>query len=194
VVDIVLDSEELTVLGGPSQVSVQVDLGADGDRGSIFLVGSGLPVTDQETNILIGTGIIVQPFDVYINTQNKKMYQYILADGGTPTWVEFLSIIPNNYSINKTAVFTEDGETTISDISINDIVDSNFISQISSLTSANFNVQCSIVGSLPIASSVSVSNPTGGNLPITLSAIEFDGTTWSNLSGEKTVHLFITVV
>lgn len=192
-VDIVLDSEELTVLGGPSQVSVQVDIGGDGDRGSIFVVGSGMPITDEETNIVIGTGIIVQPFDMYINTQNKKMYQYILGDGGTPTWVEVLSIIPNNYSVNKTVTFV-DGEVTISDISVNSLVDSNFISEVESLTSANFNVQCSIVGLSPIASSVSVANPSGGNLPITISAVEFDGTTWSNVSTEKTVHLFITVV
>ena len=187
-VDIVLDSEELTVLGGPSQVSVQVDLGGDGDRGSIFVVDSSEPNSITEDNVI--SGVTVQAFDMYINTQNKKMYQYVVGDGGSLAWVEILSIIPNTYSVNKTVTFTS-GEATISDIAVTSIVDSG---STSGLTAANFNIQYSILGSSPIASSVSVSNPTSGNLPINLYASQFDGTTWSDLSGSKVVHLFITVV
>ena len=187
-VDIVLDSEELVVLGGPSQVSVQVDLGGDGDRGSIFVVGSSEPNSITEDNVI--SGITVQSFDMYINTQNKKMYQYVAGDGGLLTWVEVLSLIPNTYSVNKAVTFS-DGEATISDILIANIVDTG---STSGLTAANFNVQYSIVGSAPIASSISVSNPSAGALPITLYGSEFDGTTWSDLSGSKTVHLLITVV
>lgn len=187
-VDIVLDSEELTVLGGPSQVSVQVDLGGDGDRGSIFVVDSSEPNSITEENVI--SGVTVQAFDMYINTQTKKMYQYVVGDGGTLVWVEILSIIPNTYSVNKTVTFTN-GEATISDIAVTSIVDSG---STSGLTAANFNIQYSILGSSPIASSVSVSNPTSGNLPINLYASQFDGTTWSDLSGSKVVHLFITVV
>ncbi len=187
-VDIVLDSEELTVLGGPSQVSVQVDLGSEGDRGSIFVVDSSEPNSITEDNVI--SGVTVQAFDMYINTQNKKMYQYVVGDGGALVWVEILSIIPNTYSVNKTVTFSS-GEATISDIAVTSIVDSG---SVSGLTAANFNVQYSILGSSPIASSISVSNPSGGNLPINLYATEFDGTTWSDLSGSKSVHLFITVV
>jgi hypothetical protein len=187
-VDIVLDSEELIVLGGPSQVAVQVDLGGDGDRGSIFVVGSSEPNSITDDNVI--SGITVQSFDMYINTQNKKMYQYVAGDGGLLTWVEVLSLIPNTYSVNKAVTFS-DGEATISDILIANIVDTG---STSGLTAANFNVQYSIVGSAPIASSISVSNPSAGALPITLYGSEFDGTTWSDLSGSKTVHLLITVV
>jgi hypothetical protein len=185
-VDIVLDSEELVVLGGPSQVSVQVDLGGDGDRGSIFVVGSSEPNSITEDNVI--SGITVQSFDMYINTQNKKMYQYIAGDGGTLTWVEVLSIIPNTYSVNKSVTFT-DGDGTISDIALTSITDDS-----TGMTAGNFNVQHSIIGSAPIASAVSVSNPSAGKLPITVHASEFDGTDWNDLSGSRTVHLLITVV
>ncbi len=187
-VDIVLDSEELIVLGGPSQVAVQVDLGPDGDRGSIFVVDSSEPNSITEDNVI--SGITVQAFDMYINTQNKKMYQYVAGDGGLLTWVEVLSLIPNTYTANKAVTFS-DGEATLSDILIANIVDTG---STSGLTAADFNVQYSIVGSAPIASSISVSNPSAGALPITLYGSEFDGTTWSDLSGSKTVHLLITVV
>jgi hypothetical protein len=62
------------------------------------------------------------------------------------------------------------------------------------MTAGNFNVQHSIIGSAPIASAVSVSNPSAGKLPITVHASEFDGTDWNDLSGSRTVHLLITVV
>lgn len=187
-VDILLDSEELTVLGGPSQVAVQVDLGADGDRGSFFVVDSVEPNTITEDNVI--NGITVQAFDMYINTQNRKLYQYVAGDGGTLTWVETLSLVPNTYSINKNVTFVS-GEATISDIAITSIVDTG---NTSGLTAGNFNVQYSIVGSAPIASSISVSSPTAGKLPISIYASEFDGTTWSDVAGSKTVHLLITVV
>lgn len=187
-VDIVLDSEELTVLGGPSQVAVQVDLGPDGDRGSIFVVDSSEPNSITNNNVI--SGITVQSFDMYINTSNRKMYQYIPGDGGNLTWVEVLSLIPNTYKVNKLVTFAN-GETTISDISISSIVDTG---STSGLSSSNFNVQHSIVGSAPSASSISVSNPSAGKLPITIYAAEFNGTSWTPMSGSKTVHLLITVV
>lgn len=187
-VDIILDSDDLTVLGGPSQVSVQVDIGAEGDRGSIFVVDSEEPNSITEENVI--SGVSVQAFDMYIDTQTKKMYQYIAGDGGTLTWTEVVSLVPNTYSVNKSATFI-DGDATISDIALTDIVDSG---SVSGLTAANFNVQYSILGSAPVASSISVSNPSGGNLPITFHASEFDGTTWSDLSGSKTIHILITVV
>jgi hypothetical protein len=185
-VDIVLDSEELVVLGGPSQVAVQVDLGGDGDRGSIFVVGSSEPNSITSGNII--SGITVQSFDMYINTQNKKMYQYIAGDGGTLTWIEVLSIIPNTYSVNKSVTFTN-GDGMISDIALTSITEDS-----TGMTAGNFNVQHSIIGSAPIASAISVSNPSAGKLPITVHASEFDGTDWNDLSGSRTVHLLITVV
>jgi hypothetical protein len=187
-VDIVLDSDELTVLGGPSQVAVQVDIGAEGDRGSIFVVGSSEPNSITDENEI--SGVSVQAFDMYIDTQTKKMYQYIAGDGGALTWTEVVSLVPNTYSVNRSVTFVN-GDATVSNIALTDIIDSG---SVSGLTSANFNVQYSILGSSPIASSISVSNPSGGNLPITFHASEFDGTTWSDVSGSKTIHILITVV
>jgi hypothetical protein len=187
-VDIILDSEELTVLGGPSQVAVQVDLGAEGDRGSIFVVDSSEPNSITEENVI--SGVTVQAFDMYINTSNRKMYQYVSGDGGTLNWVEVLSLMPNNYSVNKTVTFSN-GVGTISDIALSSIVT---LGSTSGMTASNFNVQHSIVGSAATASSISVSNPASGKLPITIYGADFDGTNWNKLSGSKTVHLLITVV
>ena len=193
-VDIVLDSDELTVLGGPSQVQVEVDFGAQGDRGSVILSGSGDPNTITSNGILITSGLELQAYDMYINTQQgndyTKLYQYVASDGNALTWKQVLTLLPNMYSINKNVTFNS-GTGTIGDIAVSDIAD---IAGVSSLTAANFNVQYSIVGSNSIASSISISNPSNGKLPISIRAHEFNGTDWSALSGSKSVHLFITVV
>lgn len=191
-VDIVLDTDELSVLAGPSKVSVQVDIGSEGDRGSIFVVGTGDPNTLTLNNEILG--VSVQPFDMYINAEKgnfySKLYQYVPSDGGTLQWQPTITLFPNVYSVKKTVTFTS-GSTTISDISVADIAD---IESLSALTSDNFSVQISFAGDNVVASSFSLSSITSGKLPITIKAYEFDGTDWAALSGSKTVHILITVV
>lgn len=41
--DVLLSSDELTVLGGPAEISVDVDFGPQGDRGSLMFVGPDKP-------------------------------------------------------------------------------------------------------------------------------------------------------
>lgn len=191
-VDIVLDSDDLTVLGGPSTVSVQVDIGAEGDRGSIFVVGTGEPNSLTQNNTILG--VTVQAYDMYINVEKgslySKMYQYVPGDGGTLTWEPVLTLLPGSYAVNKSVTFSS-GSASISDIAVADIVD---LESISGLTASNFNVQISFDGTNSVASAVTVSNPSVGYLPIAIKAHEFNGTSWTALSGSKTVYVLITVV
>ena len=43
--DVVLTTDELLVLSGPSSVNVEVDFGPEGERGSLFFVSVGNPNT-----------------------------------------------------------------------------------------------------------------------------------------------------
>jgi hypothetical protein len=42
-IDVILESPQVVVLGGPSNIQVQLDTGATGQRGSTTYIGSGLP-------------------------------------------------------------------------------------------------------------------------------------------------------
>ena len=48
----------------------------------------------------------------------------------------------------------------------------------------------------PIASSITVPSLTNSNtmLQISMKGVEYNGSSWSNLSGDKTVHLFISII
>lgn len=192
--DVLLATEDITVLGGPASISVDLDFGPEGERGSLWYTS---PNGDPNSNAL---GVTPKVFDICINTKpSDDYYQYIYQYknvSGTDTWVRLFKLIPNTYSVNRTVTFVN-GEKTIN-VSVSDIVPE---SEVGTVTSANFNVQYSITtGDNPISSTLAllpiVTESGTGNLilPLSLKAIEYDGAAWINLAKEVTVHLFITVV
>jgi len=189
--DVLLITDELTVLGGPQSIDVEVDFGPEGDRGSQIFVSNGKP---NEVEI----GQTPNVFDLCINVlssdseyQTVYQYQNVL---GTNTWVALFKMVSNIYSVNRTVSFSN-GNASIN-VPVAKIVPSTLVG---SVTAANFNVQFNIVqGVNAISSTMSlgeiVSQDNELVLPLSLKSIEFDGEAWINASGTKTVHLFITVV
>jgi len=186
-VEVLVNTDDITVLGPPAQVNVQLDIGATGNRGSQIFVGTGNP-----NEIEIGQDPILN--DLYINNapgdEYSYMYQYISGLGGL-TWIPILKVNPTIYSANHLQTFSSGVSTLI--IPIANIV------QISgaSLTEENFSVKFSIGHSNPVAASISAVVITGTNnenLSITVKAAELSSGTWQNLSTTVTVHLLITVI
>jgi hypothetical protein len=192
--DVLLATEDITVLGGPASISVDLDFGPEGERGSLWYTS---PLGNPNTNQI---GVTPKVFDMCINTDSGDAdYQYIYQYrnvSGTNTWVKIFKLISNTYSVNRTVTFIA-GEKNIN-IPVSSIIS---LDQIGTVTSANFNVQYSITStSNPVSSSLSLlplTTESGtGNLvlPLSFNAIEFDGGEWVNLDKEVTIHLFITVV
>jgi hypothetical protein len=189
--DVLLSNEDITVLGPPELVELLVDIGPTGQRGSKFFVGTGEP------NSLTTDGTIfsetINLYDMYINsapgTNYGYLYQYISETGGN-TWTQVLRISPTIYSKKHSVAFSS-GEGSIS-IPISNIITVSG----TPLTASNFNVQYSIENTAPIASSIEIPALTGAgtNLVVNLNAARYASSAWSNLTGEVTVHLFITVV
>jgi len=190
-VDVLLNTEDVVVLGPPESVDVLIDIGPQGTRGSKIIVGSGEPNPQTSSGVLLGTTLILN--DVYINTSPGAnygyMYQYVSQPGGN-TWVGILKISPTIYSDIETISFSS-GNGSIT-VPISDIVTVTG----SPLTASSFNIQYQIEGANPIASSVEVPALAGAgtNLVINLHATQYSGGSWSALTGNKKVHLFISIV
>ena len=190
-VDVLLNTEDVVVLGPPESVDVLINIGPQGTRGSKIIVGSGEPNPQTSSGVLLGTTLILN--DVYINTSPGTnygyMYQYVSQPGGN-TWVEVLKVNPTIYSAIETISFSS-GNGSIT-IPISNIVTVTG----SPLTASSFNVQYQIEGANPIASSVEVPALAGAgtNLVINLHATQYSGGSWSALTGNKQVHLFISIV
>ena len=190
--DIVLSTDDLTILGGPQSINVDIDFGPQGDRGSyIFLSLNGNP-NDHD----IG-GKTPQPYDLSINmkeTDDEYLYMYQYADqGGTNVWVKLFRLIPDTYGFTNTKTFIN-GSVNVN-IPVINIVPAE---RIGTITANNFNIQHSILGTNPISSSVSVGALVTDNdiltLPLTIKAIEYSEDNWLNLTGSHTIHFLITVI
>jgi hypothetical protein len=189
--DVILSNDDITVLGPPETVELLVDIGPTGERGSKFFVGTGEPNALTSNQTIFSEEIYL--YDMYINaapgTDYGYMYQYVSEPGGN-TWSQVLKISPTLYSKNHTATFTS-GEGSIT-VPIANIVTVSG----TPLTASNFNIQYSIESVNPLASSIEVPALAGAgtNLVINFNAVKSVSGTWSNLTGEVKIHLFISLV
>jgi hypothetical protein len=189
-VEYLLSTDDLLVIGPPSQITVDLDLGATGKRGSRVFANAGIPdssfVTDND----------VLPYDLYINTDSydkeyKNIYQYIINPTNTGEWIKLISLDPNQFNQNTQLVFS-DGEA-IQIISVAAIAPQN-----TTLEEEHFSVTYSVENQNPIATSIdSVTVQAIGDLyqlVITIKAIEYSEGSWVPLSGTRTGHFNIRVV
>ena len=190
--EVLLSSDELTVLGGPAEISVDVDFGPAGERGSLIFYGLGKP----DENLTLPEDL--KPYDTYINampsdSEYQFLYQYISADGGTPSWVKIFKLTTNTHSENYSRNFV-DGSASIN-VPVSLIVPEDLVGDV---PAENFNVQANIINENPISFSTTVSEVVIADgqsvLPISFAAIEYDSGSWQSLAGQKTIHLLITMV
>ena len=191
--DVVLTTDELLVLSGPSSVNVEVDFGPEGERGSLFYVSVGNPNT-----ALIGQTPKAKDLCVNVlKTDNEYSYVYQYNSDGANgfQWYPIIKLSPLQYNKILTGTFVDGSK--VFNIPVNYIVDEE-TSQ--TLTSANFNITYSIPNENPIASSIEVgsftNDPVSGLqvIPVTVNAIEYASATWQDLTGVKTVHFVISIV
>lgn len=102
-IDTIISNDELVVIGPPASVSVSVDIGPQGERGSEFYYGVGTP--DQNTEILVTAKIN----DLYINTLlggNYGVVYKLTAEPGGSSWIPMLKFQPIAHSVKKIVNFT----------------------------------------------------------------------------------------
>ena len=193
--EILVSNDDLTVFGGPVEISLDLDIGPQGDRGSIIVGANGNP---QDTNVNAAIVQSLQALDIAIDYNPysdtyKTVFQRIATATGTQ-WTEMLSLKTNFYSAVKD-VTAANGKLTIPPINVTEIAsDVN-------LTSASFSIQYSIsspdtAGALATNLIVKdvVDDGSIRALPLEIEGVEYDGTTWGPITGPKRIHLFITVV
>jgi hypothetical protein len=192
--DILLSNDDLTVFGGPETVSLDLDIGPQGDRGSIIVGSNGNP---QNANVHALIVQDIQPLDIAINynpfsSTYKTVFQRIATATGTQ-WTELFSLKTNFYSSTET-VTAANGKLTLSPINVTQIYGGV------EATSENLSIQYSISSGSggPMATKLVIKdlNTTQGflALPLEIEGVEYVDGTWGPLVGPKDVHVFITVV
>lgn len=210
-VDVVLATNDLTVLGGPSSLTVNVDIGTQGKRGSFIFTGDGKP-DDPNTEL----GFVAAINDLYINlkpadTEYLFLYQYTSVNG-VASWQRTIRIVPNTALYNPLINFVS-GQAVyeLNGIQIPTILFplATFFSIdiLGDIEALDFSIQHNILCSNPVASGLTVSDITAtyefsgvtvplgsSHLPLSLVAQELHPTNgWQPLNGEYYVHTFITI-
>jgi S-formylglutathione hydrolase FrmB len=103
-IDTIISNDELVVVGPPASVSVIVDVGPQGERGSQFYYGVGLPTAAANAASLVDARIN----DLYINSElggnYGTVYKLNAIPGGT-AWQGILKFQPLSYSIQEPVDF-----------------------------------------------------------------------------------------
>ena len=192
--DILISNEDLTVFGGPAEISLDLDIGPQGDRGSIIVGVLGDP---RDTSVASAIVQETQALDIAIDynpysTTYKTVFQKV-STGGSLQWTPLLTLKTNYYSSVKD-VTSVDGILTIPPINLSEIADEI------NLTSANFSIQYSVSSPTggPVSTSLVVNDVIDGGpiraLPLQIKGVEYIDNDWQPMAGPKRVHLFITVV
>jgi len=101
--DIILNNPEISILGPPDSVNLQLDIGPQGIRGSKLYSGVGEPATNPTiTDVNIN--------DIYIRTDPSGagyVYQYLPGVTGAPQWTVILQMNQLVYNAREPVVFSE---------------------------------------------------------------------------------------
>lgn len=189
--DVLLSSDDLLVIGGPTSIDLQLDYGSKGTRGSQIFLSNGNPNTAGN---ILDTPLIN---DLAINTSAADteeylyLYQYKYVDA-VLAWHPYLKLLPNQFNANYSVVFTAGVGTVTVEIPSIALPTTG-----AAYSASNFNIQATVSNSSPTAVSVEIGTVTPGDvytLPITLRAAQYSSSTWSSVNSTKLVYLAISVV
>jgi hypothetical protein len=197
--DILLSNDDLTVFGGPENISLDLDIGPQGDRGSIIIGTLGDPRDATVASYIVQD---VQALDLAIDANPnsptfKTLFQYVVQGSGSLQWTPVVSLKTEFYSSIKT-VTAANGKLVIPPINVTDIY---LFQENSTVDSSNFSIQYSISStesSGPLSTNLVVKELNTGPgflaLPLEINGVEYINNEWVPMTGTKSVHLFITVV
>jgi hypothetical protein len=182
-INVVLEDPQLTVLGPPAQVTLNVNSGEKGTRGTKIFTGTGNP----NNSSLLSDKILG---DLFIRTDTGSdygiIYQYSSLPGGSE-WVKILNFQPISYNKIHNLNFVS-GSVSAS-VAVTDF----YVDIPNSVSASNFVINFSIENSNPIASSFEKQYISAAKtLILNIYASELDGS-WTNLSGNNNVNIGINV-
>lgn len=182
--DVLVNTDDIVVLGGPSQIDVAVDIGPQGTRGAKFFVGAGNPNTLTLPEIpALG--------DLFINSSTASdygwMYIYTQSLSGN-TWEQAVKLQPAIYTSNIEITLDSGGLGTIT------IPLSEIVSDVTITDPDSYVVQLTLIHSNPGTVVVNSKSIVSSNLVINVEAIEYSSSTWQALQGIVDMGLTISVV
>jgi hypothetical protein len=185
-INVVLEDPQLTVLGPPASITLNVNSGEQGPRGNKTYSGVGNP----NNSSLLSDKILG---DLFIRTDVGPdygvVYQYVSVPGG-PEWQKILNFQPIRYNVFSNLEFVNGSASVIIPLA------SFYIDAPLSLTANNFVSQVSANSNNPVAIGTTklLTSGTTRSLVLYINAAEFASASWSYLSGSANLNISLFVV
>lgn len=182
-INVVLEDPQLTVLGPPAQVTLNVNSGEKGTRGTKIFTGTGNP----NNSSLLSDKILG---DLFIRADSGSdygaIYQYSSLPGGSE-WIKILNFQPISYNKIHNLNFVS-GSVSAS-VSVTDFYQDVPIA----ISASNFVTNILIENSNPVSFAIEQNYISGSKtLTYNIYASELDGS-WTSLSGNNNVHIGIKI-
>jgi len=209
VAEIVLETEELTVLGGPAQVSVDIGVGAAGRRGVFIFASAAEPDTDgQLPSSSFYTDPVINDLYICINPASDNylvMFQLTNQDA-VLRWIEVIKLTQNLYNTVRNVEFINGvGEAQVNIFNLG--FGKNIPTPPLAGSSQLFGVQATAVNDSPVAISIEIKDlktiavddeeVPGGRitfLPIEIYAAELNSSNvWQRISRDMIVELSLSL-
>lgn len=105
--EVLLNTPEISILGPPDSIDVQLDIGPQGIRGTRIYSGVGEPASNPALTD-------VRVFDFYLRTDPSGagyLYQYIAGVTGIPQWTVVFQLDPVIYNARENITFSSGSAT-----------------------------------------------------------------------------------
>jgi len=189
--DVVVNTDDLVVLGPPDVIDLAVSIGEQGNRGATFYAGSGNPNDSVISQNIFGESIVPVVGDLFINTATGAEYGWLYIYNPKITgndWDQVLRLQPPFYAVDKEVIFTS-GSADLS-IPLVDILPTGATES----DPDKYIVTLTPQGSNPIVLTVNTKTIASSNLNMNLKAIKYSSSTWSTLNETINVYIHIAVV
>ena len=189
--DVVVNTDDLVVLGPPDIIDLAISIGEQGVRGATFYAGSGSPNEISVSQNIFGENITPVAGDIFINTAIGPEYGWLYIYNPKVVgnqWDQVLKLQKPFYAIDKEATFDEGLSSILiplSDIITSGAVESDPNKYIVSLTANASN---------PVVITINQKIINSSSLQLDLEAIKYIATptpAWSAL--DETINLYIHI-
>jgi hypothetical protein len=182
--DVVVNTDDLVVLGPPNNIDLSISIGEQGPRGATFFVGSGNPNISSVSENVFGETLVPIQGDLYINVSTGSEYGWLYIYNPKITgdqWDQVLRIQPPSSYFEQESAFIN-GVTTIS-LPLSNLLPSGTEES----NPDNYIVNITPIHSDPISFSIRSKTIASGNLNIELEAVTFNTSTltWALLGGSS---------
>ena len=189
--DVVVNTDDLVVLGPPDVIDLSVSIGQQGQRGATFYAGAGNPNDALISENIFGNNVVPISGDIFVNTSLGPQYGWLYIYNPKivgDQWDQVLKLQQPFYAKSQDAEFLS-GAYTIS-IPLTEIIPSGSPES----DPDKYIINITAKSSNPTVVTVESKTIVADNLEVALSGIEYSSSSWSDLNETISIYIHVAVV